>query len=105
MVAGGWTFVSLVKNTGREVDMAMFGIIGLAMATTSATASGIGSLTGEYEKVSFGLRCGSWLSNALVRLSEKSDDDDKTGRAKIVTGGLTGREVGFRGGLLDDVGR
>ncbi|WAS92615.1 LamG domain-containing protein [Nannocystis punicea] len=88
MVAGAYTFFTLEKEYGRTVDMAVFGVIGLGMTASSAIAIGTGGLSGEYETVSFSLRCTSWVTNSAVRVSDKGDDGDKTGRIKLVTGGL-----------------
>ncbi|MFY0534202.1 hypothetical protein [Nannocystis pusilla] len=93
IVTGAWTVLSAyvtykVDDLWRPFDLVAFGLLGLATTTLSAVALGTGNLQGDSQIVTFSLRCGSWVSSSLMRLSEKYDDSDRSGRLKIVTVGL-----------------
>ncbi|MCY1065079.1 hypothetical protein OV090_09925 [Nannocystis sp. RBIL2] len=93
IVTGAWTVLSAyvtykVDDLWRPFDLVAFGLLGLATTTLSAVALGTGNLQGDSQIVTFSLRCGSWVSSSLMRLSEKYDDSDKSGRLKAVTVGL-----------------
>ncbi|WP_434425081.1 hypothetical protein [Nannocystis pusilla] len=93
IVTGAWTVLSAyvtykVDDLWRPFDLVAFGLLGLATTTLSAVALGTGNLQGDSQIVTFSLRCGSWVSSSLMRLSEKYDDSDKSGRLKIVTVGF-----------------
>lgn len=93
IVTGAWTVLSAyvtykVDDLWRPFDLVAFGLLGLATTTVSAVALGTGDLQGDNQVVSFSLRCGSWVSSSLMRLSEKYDDSDRSGRLKVVTVGL-----------------
>lgn len=93
IVTGAWTVLSAyvtykVDDLWRPFDLVAFGLLGLATTTLSAVALGTGNLQGDSQIVTFSLRCGSWVSSSLMRLSEKYDDSDRTGRLKLVTVGF-----------------
>jgi hypothetical protein len=75
------------------VEAALQTIFGATVITSSGIAVGTGELGDERTKTAFGLRCSSWVLSLLVRMFEKFDDKDQTGRLEFVTMGLAGVQV------------
>lgn len=63
-------------------------ILGATVIISSSVALGAGELGDKNQKTAFGLRCASWMLALSVRVCEKLDDRDSSGRAKYVTMGL-----------------
>lgn len=88
LASGSWIVCALINEVDATTDLAVTSLLGVAMTTTSVVALSVGQLKTDYEKASFSLRCASWITNALARISDKGDDKDKSGNVKLVTGGL-----------------
>lgn len=88
VASGAWVVLAAKYQLSTTVDLVVRSIFGLAAAAASISALCLGELSTTRDKVSFGLRAGSWIGNSLVRISSRADDSDTSGKVKIFTGGL-----------------
>ncbi len=75
------------------VEAVLQGMLGATVIASSAIALKTGEFDDERSKTAFSLRCSSWVVSLFVRMFEKLDDRDASGRLKYVTMGLAGIQV------------